>query len=675
MKQNHLRRALLFVLLAGGFCATRADVQLPALLSRHAVLQKSEHTKIWGKAAPGEKITVTLGSLHAQAVAGPDGTWQTSLDISKLGEGPFELIVEGKNRLVVSDVVIGEVWVCSGQSNMAFGLARAAEAAQEIPRANHPLLRQFRVANIGTEKPEDDCKGAWLVARPDTAQEFSAVAYFFGKRLQQELAQPVGVILAAWAGTSAMSWLPPAAFAQSPEWQSKQASVKKRVDDYPLLKEQYLPAYRQWETQFQRTDHPADPAQFAGTDVNLADWKKVTLPAASLASAGLPDSGAVWFRKTFVVPQCSTENSMLQVGAVRDFNTLYLNGVKCGETTVESMKGGFDVRYTLPKGALRVGENTVAIRLWTPSGRAALPSTLFAAAGTTRILLNGDWLAKVECALPQLSDAARKALPTIPPNPGTHSVPGRIFNGMIAPLLPATIQGVIWYQGEQDSGQPATYWKMFEAIITGWRAGWGCDFPFYSCQLPNYGAKTDLPDNALWAQLRDAQAQALKLPNTGQAVLIDLGEEDVHPIYKQEVGERLARLALARTYKHKMVDSGPVLKTMKVEDNKIRLIFDPISGGLVAKPLPAQYQPTSMAPTLKPLVRHSPAGALEGFALCGDDRKWVWATANIEGDYVIVSSPAVPKPVAVRYAWASNPTCNLYNGAGLPAAPFQAGAP
>lgn len=672
MKTQPVCPVLLIANLGLLMATARADVALPALLSNHAVLQKSNHTRVWGKAAAGEKVRVVLGGVHGQTIAGGDGKWAVSLDLSRSGAGPFELVVEGANRLVVTDVMVGEIWVCSGQSNMAFGLARAAEAAEEIPQSANPQLRQFRVANVGTELPADDCKGAWIVARPDTAKEFGAVGYFFGKRLQQTLKQPVGLILAAWAGTSALSWLPPAAFAGSPEWQSKQASVKKRVDDYPVLKEKYLPAYRQWEVQYQRTDHPADPALYAAPAIPLGAWKTVMLPT-TLRAAGLPDAGAVWFRKTFVVPPGSLESAMIQLGAVRDFNALYLNGKKYDETTVESMKGGFDVRYALPKGALHEGENTVAVRLFTPSEKAAMPSTLFVGVGTARVLLNGAWLAKVEFELPALTDAARHALPTIPPNPGTHSVPGRIYNGMIHPLLPATIQGVIWYQGEQDSGQPATYWKMFEAIIRGWRAAWGYEFPFYSCQLPNYGAKTDKPENSLWAQLREAQAQALTLPGTGQAVLIDLGEEDVHPIYKKEVGERLARLALARTYKQTVVDSGPVFKTMQSEADKVRLAFAHTDGGLVAKPLPVQFQPTSMSPALKPLVRHSPDGALEGFALCGADKKWVWATAKIEGDTVLVWSPAVSKPVAVRYAWAQNPTCNLYNGAGLPAAPFQAG--
>ena len=664
--------SILLVSLSLFMAPVRADVTLPSLLSNHAVLQKSDRTPIWGKAAAGEKVKITLGGAHAETSAGSDGKWKVRLDVREIGEGPFELIVEGAKRLVVQDVTVGEVWVCSGQSNMAFGLARAGEAAQEIPKSANAKLRQFRVANKGSETPEEDCKGAWIVARPETAAEFGAVSYFFGKKLQQEIHQPVGLILAAWAGTSAISWLPQEAFDTDPELKSRQASVKKRVDDFPILKEQYLPAYRQWEKQFKRMDRPSSPELYASASVSPDGWKTVTLPSA-LKAAGLPDSGAVWFRKSVRLPSGSLENAMIQLGAVRDFNACYINGKNIDETTVESLKGGFDVRYLIPKGVLREGENTVAIRLLTPSERATMPSTLFIGIGSARILLNGEWLAKVEFELPALTDEARKSLPTIPPNPGTHSVPGRIFNGMIHPLMAFAIRGVIWYQGEQDTGQPRGYWKLFESVIRSWRAGWGSEFPFYFCQLPNNGAKKDLTENSLWAQLREAQSKALTLPNTGQAVLIDLGEEDVHPIYKKEVGERLARLALARTYKQNVADSGPIFQSLKIEDGRAQLTFLPTDGGLVAKPLPAHYQPTSMSPALKPLVRHSPDGELEGFAICGENKKWVWATAKIEGSAVIVWSPAVPKPVAVRYAWADNPTCNLYNGAGLPAAPFQTG--
>ena len=657
--------------------SARANVMLPSIISTHAVLQKSDHTQIWGKAAPGEKVRISIGGVQAETAAGTDGKWKTTLDVSGIGEGPFDLVIEGANRLVVSDILIGEVWVCSGQSNMAVTLTHVGEAAQEIPQSANPKLRQFRVLEKTSATPEDECKGLWTVADPTTTPQFTAVGYFFGKHLQQNLQQPVGLILAAVAGTSALNWMPQAAFETDPGWKNRKDKRQKGIDDYPKLKEGYLPAYRQWITQYNREDHPADPSLYAATDIPLDDWKKVTLPS-KLKDVGLPDSGAVWFRKKITLPPGPVETQRIELGAVKDFNALYINGKKIRETTVESMKAGFAVHYFLPKDAFREGENTLAVRVFTPSERAMLATTLYVETGakgvSARTVLNGEWLAKVEFELPAMSDEVRKALPAIPPDPGLHSYPG-LFDAMIHPLMAFTIQGVLWYQGEQDAGQTsAGYWKMLQAVIQGWRAGWGSDITFYCCQLPNFGAKKDLPPAiSWWAELREAQSKALTLPNTGLAVLIDIGDEDVHPLYKKPVGERLAQVALARTYKQKVVGSGPVYKSMQIQGDKVRLSFLSTDGGLVAKPLLAQYQPTNLSPALKPLVRHSTGGELEGFAIYGDDKKWSWATAKIEGDAVVVWSPDVPKPVAVRYAWADNPTCNLYNGAGLPAAPFQTG--
>jgi len=650
-----------------------ADITLPSLLSAHALLQRSDHTQVWGKADAGEKVKISLGGIEVRTVAGADGKWKVSLDVTRLGEGPHSMVIEGNNRLVVSDVLIGEVWVCCGQSNMAFPLIRSGEASEEILRAANTKLRQFRVENAASATPQDDCKGTWVVASPETAGQFSAVGYFFGKSLQQKLNQPVGLVLSAWPGSSVDAWLPQGAIDESPEWKDKQANAEKFADAYPALKDRYLSSFHQWESQFTRTDHPADPDLYAAANASVNDWKIVTLPS-SLPDAGLCDSGAVWFRRKFTIPQCSVlKNAMISIGSPRDFNELYINGKKIGETNVESMKSGHEIRYNIPNGTLAEGENTFAIRLFTPSEKAAISSSLFLQLGAVRHLLNGEWLAKVEFALPALTDSARKALPKLQAPPEPYQISGRIFNGMIHPLMAATIQGVVWYQGEQDSREPAGYWQKFGSLIQNWRKAWGTDFPFNFCQLPNYGPKQDAPENSLWAQLREAQSKALALVNTGQAILIDCGEEDIHPIYKQKVGERLARIALARTYKQNVTDLGPIFKSMEIEGDKIRLSFLPGEGGLVAKPLPAEYQPTNMSPKLKPLVRRSPEGELEGFAICGENKKWVWATAKIAGNTVLVWSRDVPRPVAVRYAWSDNPTCNLYNKADLPAAPFQVG--
>jgi sialate O-acetylesterase len=310
--------------------------------------------------------------------------------------------------------------------------------------------------------------------------------------------------------------------------------------------------------------------------------------------------------------------------------------------------------------------NQLAVRLFAPAEPPGF--SWFPSVGTTKIL--GGWMAKAEYALPPLDPDAKKA---VPPLTGQHVLPGRLFNGMVHPILPYAIRGVLWYQGESNTGNASLYRTSFPLLIKDWRQQWQQgDFPFYFCQLANYRAKTDQPGESVWAELREAQAKTLSVPNTGMAVLIDTGEsEDIHPQSKQIAGERLAKIALAKTYGREVVPSGPSYASMKIEGSAIRLIFDHLGGGLVAKEVPATYDVMRKAGKTAPLVRNSPHSQLEGFAICGADKRWVWAEAKIDGDTVLVSSKQVPSPIAVRYGWADNPTCNLYNAADLPASPFR----
>jgi sialate O-acetylesterase len=322
--------------------------------------------------------------------------------------------------------------------------------------------------------------------------------------------------------------------------------------------------------------------------------------------------------------------------------------------------------YLIPPALLKEGVNQLAVRLFAPAEPPGF--SWFPSLGTTKIL--GGWMAMAEYALPPLDPAAKKA---VPPLTGQHVLPGRLFNGMVHPILPYAIRGVLWYQGESNTGNASLYRTSFPLLIKDWRQHWQQgDFPFYFCQLANYRAKTNQPGESVWAELREAQAKTRSVPNTGMAVLIDTGEsEDIHPQSKQIAGERLAKIALAKTYGREVVPSGPSYASMKIEGSAIRLIFDHLGGGLVAKEVPATYDVMRKAGKTAPLVRNSPHSQLEGFAICGADKRWVWAEAKIDGDTVLVSSKQVPSPIAVRYGWADNPTCNLYNAAGLPASPFR----
>jgi len=483
-----------------------AEVKLPTIFSDHMVLEKTGKVPIWGKASPGEEVQVTLNRVSAKAKADSDGKWMVTLDLSKCGPGPFEMTVEGGNKLTVKDVLVGEVWLASGQSNMAFLLEAAVDAESEVAASANPLLRQFRVDRAEAAVPADDCKGEWTVAGPETAGKFSAVAYFFGKNLQKELGGPVGVINSSVGGTPCEAWTSPQA-----------------IDTVPHLKEA----------------------------------RELALKEAAEAEKANPG----------------------------------------------------------PKGKQ-----------------------------------------------PRRQNGANKKNPSL------------LFNGMIHPLIPYAIRGAIWYQGEANAVRAWQYRTAFPLMINDWRAQWKQgDFPFYFCQLANFD-KNKLPElaDSPWAELREAQSLALKLPNTGMAVLIDLGESgDIHPRNKKPVGERLAKIAFANQYGKKVPFSGPVFESMKIEGNKARLAFSHIEGGLVAKALPATVNVKTKTGETAPLVRKSPNSELEGFAICGADNKWVWADARIDGDSVVLWSDKVSEPVAVRYAWADNPVCNLSNKAGFPASPFR----
>jgi sialate O-acetylesterase len=652
----------------------RAEVSLPSLLSDHMILQRSSATAVWGKAAAGEKIKVTLGDLRAETTADADGRWKTTLNLSAANEGPFDMIVEGTNRITVADVLVGEVWLCSGQSNMAYTLDRSTGASADIASSANPRLRQFRVDTRGANEPLENCKGHWVLSDPQTSAQFSAVGYYFAQDLQKTLNAPVGIVLSAWAGTVATAWISQDTLNADPELKSILDRGLEHERDYPGQKAAYPAAMAAWQSLYERADRPSDADAYAAVKLAEQDWKTVELPA-KLKDLGLPDAGAVWFRKHVTLPAAPHAAVTIDIGGPHDFDAVYWNGQKIGEMTVENASGRVDSkRYPIPADQCKEGDNVIALRVFTPTEKSGFSWQPFVDIGTNRSLIATGWLAKTEFALPELTKEARKDLPQIPSAPDSRSVGGRLYNGMIAPLVPVSLAGVVWYQGEQDTGRPtALYRKMLSGLIIDWRAKWGSKLPFLVCQLPNYGAKISDSRESRWADIREAQLETVStLPATAQTVLIDLGDENVHPPSKKPVGERVALTALGAFYKKTADYSGPVFQSLKADGDKLVLTFAHADRGLVAKPLPARYQPTALAPAIKDLILPSPASQLQGFAVCGPDKKWSWAEARIVGSTVIVSSPAVPQPVAVRYAWADNPTCNLYGADGLPASPFVA---
>jgi len=653
-----------------------ADIKLPAIISDHMVLEKAAKVPIWGSADPGEEVTVSLNGIATTAKADAAGKWMLALNLKDSAPGPFEMTVAGKNKLTLSDVVIGEVWVASGQSNMQFILKNALGAETEMARPANPLLRQFAVKMNATSELKDDVEGKWVSASPETVGNFTAVGYFFAKMLQKGLNIPVGLIHTSVGGTPSEAWTSAEALDTVPDLKAARERLWAAVKDAPEKKKAFIDSMGVWTKENGRQDKPcADAAAYAGSDVSSGGWVAIKLPG-EVTAPGLPQAGAVWLRKEINVPSAPTEKFPLSL-PIDGFDSVYWNGKLLKQTTFQDFEGLGSVRrkgpFDLPPEDVKVGKNILAIRLYEPISPVIFPAQ-YGVPRAGSISLAGEWLAKTEYEFPAIPAEKTALAPQPPANPPSlPSVASSLFNGMVRPLIPYAIRGVIWYQGEANTSRAYQYRTAFPLLISDWRKQWNQgDFPFYFCQLAIYRPKAPLPGESGWAELREAQSLALKLPNTGQAVTIDVGETgDIHPRNKKDVGERLALIALAKDHGKPIPFSGPVYDSMKVESGKAILSFLHTDGGLTAKPLPETDVVKSLTNETAPLVRNSPNSQLEGFAICGEDRKWVWADAKIDGNNVLVWSDKVPSPVAVRYAWADNLACNLINGSGLPASPFR----
>lgn len=667
--------------------AVPAGLTLPPILSDHMVLQRSDSTKIWGEARPGAEVTVTLNSTQARGATDQTGRWCVALNLKSLPEGPFDMVVKADQQvLTVKDVVLGDVWLCSGQSNMDFSLDRIVDAQKEIAVSANNRLRTFHLDFRATASPREAYKGEWKVCGPQSAGGFTAVGYYFGQRLTKAVDRPVGLVHTSWGGTPVEAWISAKGFENNVGLKEMKTQMSGDVESFPEQQAAYARSIREWEKKA-GVDYtpPADLANWVGTDVDLSRWRTVKLP-----NDKTPDETerfqAVWYRKAVMIPPKMTDQTLiLNIGNLHQFDSVYWNGVSIGNHSPDNYPGavtapGRDAwrRYEISESLVKDGRNDLAIRLYALNGTPYITNRFFliqTKSGTDKVYLEGVWRSIIEEPTRKLSQQALASIPapllaTFPP----QFIPSYLFNGMIAPLINYRITGYLWYQGEQNVGQAEQYRAWFPLLIKDWRQQWGIgELPFYFCQLPNFKRKTSTAGSKPeWAELRSAQTAALALPNTGMAVTIDVGEaEDIHPREKRIVGERLAALALAKTYGMAMPHAGPELISKTVETNHVRLRFSTGGGRLAAKPVPKDYVLKSIPFETAPLERTSPESELEGFEVAGPDQKWVWANARIDGDSVLVEAPSVSAPTALRYAWADNPSGNLYNEAGYPAAPFS----
>lgn len=630
-----------------------------------------------------------IAGVGGQSTVDSAGQWKVLLDLSKTESGPFDLEIKTTAQaIVVKDVLIGEVWLASGQSNMEWPLKETSGASEEIKNSGNSKIRYFNVPKSSfvspSNEPLDELNGNWVIAAPDKSGDFTAVGYYFSKNLQTHLQSPVGLIDASWGGTAVEAWTSREGLNQNPDLKLTCEKTLQEIESYAIQRPQFLTQFQAWVAKNGRVDQAYDKTKFADANVSVEDWKKVEIPG-KFCAAGLPDSGVVWIRKKIVLTAESAAKGNAAINLVNPdgFETVYFNGSKLGEVNLENYKGAGSVRTYYPHPSIKVvGENVIAVRIYSPSGGSGISGDAKKIAYGTKpsTPLNGDWFGKAEYEFPKLDDESKKGLPApliCPPvvtNPltGPPVRPAHLYNGMIHPVERFSIKGVIWYQGEANAVRGYQYRYSFPLMIQDWRKRRGEDFPFFFCQLAAFLEKKSSPSESGWADIRESQSKVLSLPNTGQSVLIDIGDTaNIHQTNKKEIGHRLSLLALARTYGKNVVDSGPIYDSLTIEENQVRLRFETPTGGLLAKQVPSTFSVDSSKGATAPLIRNRPNSSLEGFQICGADQNWLWADAEIDGETVLVSNANIPKPTAVRYCWGANPTGNLFNQAGLPAGPFR----
>ena len=623
-----------------------AGVTLPRLISDGMVLQRGLPIKIWGWANSSEKVTVKFNGKTLRTTTGTDGKWHVFLPAMKAG-GPYTMEIKGANHLVLKDILIGDVWVCAGQSNMVHSLILHRERYErEIESANFPQVRNFTLpTQARLEKPgEDLSSGGWKTANPQDVLQFSVVAYFFAKKIYEKYGVPIGLINASVGGTPIEAWTSEKGFEEFPTI----LDIIKRNKDTAFVNNlnRKAAALNAERAQRQPQDKGLTGAMpWYDTAYTPKGWRRINIPG-YWEDQGIKDlNGTVWYRKEIEVPQSMTGvPARVYLGRIVDADSLYINGVPAGNTAYQYPQR----KYRVPAGVLRPGKNIFVVRVVNNTGKGGFvpDKPYYVAAGGQTLDLKGDWQYKVGEVFAPVRGSFGGGL-------SAQNQPTALYNGMIAPLINSGIKGILWYQGESNTGDPALYEKLLPALIKDWRNKWKRDdLPFLFVQLPNFMEANYLPSESQWAALREAQLKTLSVPNTGMAVAIDLGEwNDIHPGNKKDVGERLALAAMNVAYGDKqIVSSGPIYKSANIEGKKITISF--------------QYTGTGLATNDDEQPNH--------FAIAGADKKFVWANAKIEGDKVVVWHQDIVEPRYVRYAWADNPdSANLYNKEGLPASPFR----
>jgi len=640
------RIALGLSIVAYSLCSW-ADPVLPTLISDHMVLQQGREIHIWGEADAGEKVTVSLASHTATTTTDADHRWSVRLAALSAG-GPFTLTVLGNKKIEIKDVMIGEVWIASGQSNMTFALDGAEGAATEIPKANYPQIRLFTVPRkIALSPQQDTLPAGWKICTPQNARGFSAVAYFFARDIHRKLNVPVGIVESAWPGTAIEDWIAPDAFQADADLKPVLEEWNRASPDERQFAANSLPLELQFD------DFELIPVAASSVGKTLANFDDGTARISTGGSFSYNWEDAPDAPFELVSPGRGTTGFAARIsGTLNGAQAATLAAAYNQDGTAIDLTSYAGIRFWVRgNGSFRFRSKQPTVTDWDDYAAPVMKASPDWQQVTVlfRDLRQDGWGVVLPFTQDALSGFTIESLTTVeyPPIP----VSG-LYEGMITPLLPAAFRGALWYQGESNALKAHQYRKLLPALIQSWRDGLrNKDLEFLIVQLPNHGATPVDPGESAWAELREAQLiTSQHVPQTGLAVTIDVGDpKDLHPHRKLEVGERLALWADGTVYRQPIEYSGPLYQSMRIEGTEIHLRFSHVGAGLEA--LNGEQ--------------------LRGFAIAGADRKFHWAEARIDRDSVVVSSRDVPSPVAVRYAWADSPICNLFNREGLPASPFR----
>lgn len=618
----------------------RAEIKLPGYFTDNIMLQRDMPIKIWGWGNRYETVTVSIHDQKVNTRCKKDGTWEIILSPIPYG-GPYSLTVQGKeNSIKIENILIGDIWLCSGQSNMEWTVEQSANSKQEVQNANYPEIRALKVPKSIKNSPQDNFNAQWEICSPSTVGAFSGIAYYYARALYKEVQIPIGIINASWGGTDIETWISDEAFTALPSNVQKQYNMEvvNNLEEYIRQnkgqKQAFLDAME---------NDPGINNQWFIPGFNTVAWEEMKVPGEWGTTPLSLIDGHVWFKYDLNLT-CTEAGrpATLSLGTIDDADITWVNGTKVGNAS------GWDTPriYSIPPGILKEGSNNITVRVTDNGGSGGMwgqEADIYLEIDNTRHSLAGNWKYQMSVA-----NADYHVLDITP-----NMVHSSLYNTMIHPLTPFRIKGVIWYQGENNVGAGYDYRTLFQTQIKDWRTRWGYELPFYWVQLANLYPEDTTPVESSWAELRESQAMTLELPHTGQATIYDIGDAySIHPTNKQEVGRRLSLIALHKDYgRDSLVYSGPTFQNVSFKENTAVITMNTYGSQLTI---------------------HNKYGYLEGFSIAGEDRKFVWAKAFIDANgKIIVYNENIAEPVAVRYAWSNNPAANLFNAQGLPAIPFR----